>query len=445
MPDDRISPAEGSLVRAIGVRALAANSVNLIVAASIFVLPAAVAADLGAAAIVAYVVCAVALGLVMLCLAEAGSRVSLTGGTYAYVEIAFGPFVGFLAGVLFWFGSQVISSAAVAVVLVGSLDGLLPGIGAPVPRAAFLVALYAALAAVNVRGVRAGTRLVEIVTVAKLAPLLVMVLVGLVAGRAENLVWERVPSLDEVGRTSLVLVFAFMGGEGALTPSGEVKDPARTVPRAVLVALLVVTALYASVQLAAQGVLGPDLATNPAAPLAAAAERVLGPGGRVLMLVGAAVSTFGYVSGDMLASPRLLFAFGRDGFLPGRLAAVHARYRTPYAAIAVHAAVACGFALTGSFRSLAVLSVVSTLLVYLACALAVLQLRRRHVQLGEHPFLVPGGPAVPVLACALVLWLLSNAARAELLANAAVIALAALAYALTRGRRRALAHGGHRT
>jgi amino acid transporter len=439
MPDDPTPTAEGALVRAMGVRALAANAVNLIVGASIFVLPAVVAADLGAAAVVVYLVCAAAVGLVALCFAEAGSRVALTGGTYAYVDAAFGPFVGFLAGVLFWFGSQVIASAAVAVVLVGSIGELLPAADGPASRAILVVALYATLTAVNVRGVRAGTRLVEILTVAKLAPLLVLVLVGILAGRAENLAWDRAPSLDDVGRTSLVLVFAFMGAEGALTPSGEVKDPARTVPRAVLLALAVVAALYVAVQLAAQAVLGPTLAASQVAPLAAAAERALGPTGRVLMLGGAAVSTFGYVSGDMLASPRALFAFARDGFLPARLAAVHERYRTPHLAIVAHALVACAFALTGSFRALAVLSVVSTLLVYLACCLAALVLRRRDVRAGGTPFRVPGGPAVPVLACAVVLWLLSNAERAELLAVAGVAAVAALLYGLRRSRRRALA------
>jgi hypothetical protein len=146
-------PPRGTLVRALGVRALAANIVNSTVGSGIFVLPAAVAAILGASSIIAYFVCAAAIGLVALCFAEAGSRVSRTGGAYAYVETAFGPYVGFLAGALFWFGSEVISSAAVAVVLIGSLGALLPAVGGALPRAVLLAVLFAALAAANIRGV----------------------------------------------------------------------------------------------------------------------------------------------------------------------------------------------------------------------------------------------------------------------------------------------------
>jgi amino acid transporter len=362
--------------------------------------------------------------------------VSLTGGTYAYVETAFGPYVGFLAGALFWFGSEMISSAAVAVVLVGSLAALVPAAGGAVPRAALLVVLFAALAAVNIRGVRTGARLVEVITAAKLAPLVLLVVAGLFAGEPRNLAWSHTPSVGDVGRASLVLIFAFTGTEGALTPSGEVRNPARTVPRAVLLGLAVTTALYAAVQLAAQGILGPELAREQSAPLAAAASRALGSGGRAFILAGATVSTLGYLSGNMLAAPRLLFAFARDGLLPARLGAVHERFRTPYVAIAAHAALGCAFALTGSFRALAVLSVVSGLLIYLACCLATLELRRRGVRADGAPFRTPGGPAVPVLACLVVLWLLSSATRAEFIAVAEVLGVASVLYLLRRWRRR---------
>jgi len=384
-------PAGPSLVRALGVRALAANVVNNIVGSGIFVLPAAVAAILGPAAAVAYVLCAVMIGLVGLCFAEVGSRVQAAGGPYAYVEAAFGPYVGFLAGLLFWFGSIVASCAAVATVFAASLGALLPAVGGPVAQAALLVALFTVLAAVNVRGVRAGARLMELLTAAKLAPLVLLVLVGLFALRPAHLAWTGMPVLADVGRAALVLIFAFTGVEGALTSSGEVREPARTVPRAVFLGL------------------------------AAVAERVLGGPGRTLILVAAAVSTLGFVSGDMLASPRLLFAFGHDGLLPARLGAVHARFRTPHVAIAIHAAACCAAALSGTFRVLAVLSVVATLLIYLACCLAVLELRRRDVRADGAPFRIPGGAAVPLLACAVVLWPLASATVTEFLAVAGVL------------------------
>ncbi|HMI58597.1 MAG TPA: amino acid permease, partial [Gemmatimonadaceae bacterium] len=217
-----------------------------------------------------------------------------------------------------------------------------------------------------------------------------------------------------------------------LTSSGEVRNPSYTVPRAVLLSLSVVAVLYAGLQIVSQGVLGPALATSTDAPLGAVAARALGSPGRTIILVAAIVSALGYVSGDMLASPRLLFAFGRDGLLPARLGAIHSRFRTPHVAIIAYAALSCAVALSGSFRVLAVLSAVGILGVDLACCLAVLELRRRDVRADGVPFRIAGGPIVPLLACAVVVWLLTSASGVEFLAAAAVLGIAALLYFLRR-------------
>lgn len=435
MQVERSGATTPSLARVIGVRTLAMSCVNLLIGASIFVLPAAVAAILGPAAIVAYLVCAIAILLIALCLAEAGSRITTTGGIYAYVEAAFGPYVGFLAGMLFLVGGQIISSASVAVVLLEAIGALVPSLGTPVARAALAVGLYAGLAAINIRGVKLGARVVEVLTVAKLVPLAVLLVAGIASARSGNLVIPHAPSLSQVGEASLILIFAFMGIEGALSVSGEVKEPARTVPRAILLALLFVTALYGAIQLAAQGILGPALATDQAAPLATATGTVFGAAGRSIVLLGAAISTLGYVAGDMLSSPRLLYAFSCDGMLPSQFARVHPRYQSPHLAIVTYALLACGFALTGSFRALAVLSVVSVLLIYFACALAVLQLRRQKVRTSAAPYVVPGGPLVPVLAMVVVSALLASATRAEFIAVGAFLAIASVLYVVRRSTR----------
>src|SRR6185295_8629575 len=135
--------------------------------------------------------------------------------------------------------------------------------------------------------------------------------------------WPALPPASAVGQTAIVLIFAFVGLEIALVPGGEVRDPARTVPRALFSALAITTTLYLLIQGVAQGLLGPSISTFAAAPLAEAASRVLGGGGRLLVLAGAAISMFGYVSGAMLGSPRALFAFARDGVLPAALSRIH--------------------------------------------------------------------------------------------------------------------------
>ncbi|MDQ3081582.1 MAG: amino acid permease [Gemmatimonadota bacterium] len=428
------------LVRAVGVGGLTSGIINYTIGAGIFVLPAVVAARIGGAAIVAYVVCAVAMTLIVLCFAQAGSRVSLSGGAYAYAGTVFGPYVGFVVAMMLWFGANVLASASVANIFVGTLGRFIPAAGEPTIRGAILVALYATLAIINIRGVQLGVRVVEGFAVAKLTPLIILVVVGVFAVQAANFTWPGMPSYGEISRTSAMLIFAFLGVESALTPSGEVRDPARTVPRAVFLALGVVTLLYLAIQTVAQGILGAELATNTAAPLAAAARVAIGRGGEILVIAGTAISTFGYVAGDMLAAPRGIYALARDGLLPSPIATVHPVRRTPTVAIAVHAIACCALAITGSFESLLVLATLATLLVYLACCVAAFELRRRNIQTGEGvPFRIPGGPAVPVLASAVVVWLISSATRAEFMALGWMMLVSTVLFFAMKASRRGVA------
>lgn len=425
---------DGQLLRVLGVWGLGASIVNITVGGGIFRLPAAAAAILGAAAPLAYLVCAVAMGLIVLCVAEAGSRVSLTGGTYAYVEVAFGPFVGFLTGVLLWAGITA-ALAAVASFFVDSLAALVPGFAEGAVRATTLVLVLAGLSILNIRGVKGANSFNATMTMAKLLPLGLLIVVGAFAVRGTNLAWNGLPGFGAVARASTVSIFAFMGVETALVPSGEVRDPSRTVPRAIFYAMLVIVTLYITTHLVAQGVLGAALARSKT-PLADAASATMGPWGRTAILVGSTISMLGYMSGTTLAIPRMLFAFARDGFLPQRLAIVHPRFRTPHWAITVQALVVILLATTGSFEQLAIVANGSVLLVYAACCVAAMELRHRDVRAGGDPFRVPAGGAVPVLALAVIGWLLVSLRRDEWLAVLMVVAAASGAYLVRHTRRR---------
>ena len=428
--------AAPSLQRVIGTRGLAAAIFNITVGAGIFVLPAHAASRLGAAAPLAYVVCAVATALVALCFAEAGSRVPKSGGPYAYVEAALGRYVGYLCGVLLWLGIT-LAMAAVATVFRDSLAGLFPILAGTVPRAVVPVALVAALALVNVRGAALGSRLSGISTFAKLVPLLAFVVLGLPHVNADNLTISTLPPLATVGETGLLLMFAFLGMESALQISGEVKNPSRSVPRAIVVALGGVALLYISVQLVSQGVLGSALAApeTAQAPLAAAAERFAGAAGARLILIGMIVSTFGFMTATMLSTPRTLFALAADGLLPRFLALVHPEHHTPHVAIAAQAIIVCGIALTGTYVRLAQVASVAVLLVYLACCVGAWRLRRLNAGSESKPFLMPGGEVVPWVAAALMIGLLARATAEASLLTGAVATAASLVF-LARERRR---------
>ena len=430
-----VAARESALVRAIGVVGLAAGILNIIIGGGIFRLPADVARALGPAAPLAYVACAMAMGLIVLCFAEAGSRVDLTGGPYMYVEIAFGRFAGFLAGVLLWITGS-LASSAVAVVSTANVAQLVPAVGSGAGRALFLAALFASLTAVHAGGVRQGTAVNTVATVAKILPLLLLVIAGPFFVDASHLAWHGLPPAAALSRTSILLVFAFAGMECALAPSGEVRDVARTVPRAILLAMATATVLYVSLQLVAQGVLGPALASAEA-PLADTGARMFGPAGRTLIVVGAGISMLGNVSGMILGIPRALFAFARDGFLPRALAAVHPRFHTPHVAIAVQSAIAALLAVTSTFERLAILATTTTLCLYGACCLAAAELRRRNVRAGGVPFPVPGARFAPAAACLAIAWMLTSVTAREWVALAAVLALASLVFLVTARTRAA--------
>ena len=405
-------PSESTLVRSIGTFALAASIVNITIGGGIFRLPADMAATLGPTAPVAYLLCALAMGLILLCMAEAGSRVSLTGGPYAYVEIAFGPFVGFLAGFLLWM-LLTFAMAAVATVLVSNLGALVPALSGRVASAVILIGIYAVFAVVNILGVERGSRVNTIIAVAKILPLLLLIAGGLFAIDPAHLEVTERPALATLARSSILLIFVFADIEAALVPDGEVKDPARTVPRAIALAIVVVTFLYAGLQFVTQGVLGPALASSKAAPLAEAAGVAMGSWARSLLIVGAVVSMLGHAGAMILATPRTLFALARDGFLPAALARTHGTYRTPATAILVQCTLVLVLAITSTFERLAILANLSILAVYVMCCLATWRLRQLDVRAGGTPFRVPAPTLVVVLACLIIGWMFTSVTMNE--------------------------------
>ncbi|HEY6152598.1 MAG TPA: amino acid permease [Candidatus Udaeobacter sp.] len=422
---------DDQLVRGIGIPSLTANIVSSTIGAGIFVIPATVAKGLGSAAPLAFVCCAVAMVLFVTCFAIAGSRVSLTGGLYAYVEVAFGRYVGFLAGMLY-FLTALGAVAGVVNVLADSVALVVPFLAGPIMRRVVMFAVYGSLVLINIRGVRQGAGAVTIITVAKLLPLLLFVCVGIFFIHAPNLAWSGWPSSKSLGDAVILLIFAFVGIEVALIPSGEVRNPARTVPRSAYLALVITTIIYLMIQLVAQGTLDGDLANHPAAPLAESAATFLGNVGRMILLAGASISAFGFVTSDILSSPRMIFAFGRDGALPGLFAHVHPRYRSPDIAIVTYAALAFLLSISGTFEKLAVLSNVAVLLMYLLCCAACWVLVYRDVRSDGKPFNFPGMKIVPALAIVAIVWILFHATVREFLVTGIVLVLSSVLYFVRR-------------
>lgn len=435
--------ASASLRRVLGPLGLAAAIVNITVGGGIFRLPANVAGSLGAAAPLAYLVCAIAMGLIVLCIADAGSRVSLTGGPYAYIGVALGPYAGFVAGVLLWM-LGIFATAAVSTVFATSIGQLAPAFAGHTSQVVVLVLTYAFWTVVNVQGVGLGARLNSAATVAKLVPLLLVAVGGLFHVRAEHVAIAVWPATADVARMSLLLVFAFAGVETALVPSGEVRDTARTVPLGIALAMGGITVLYIALQVASQGILGPALPTS-STPLADAAGQAFGDGARALLLAGAAISMFGYLGGMTLSVPRIVFALAGDGYLPRVLSRVHPTHRTPHLAIAAQSTVTLAFAISGTFEGLAILANVAALMLYLGCAVAAWRLHASGLTADGVGVRLPFAHVAPWLAVPVIGWLLTGVTRTEWTGFVACVVIASLLYLLPRGQRPAAAAAAAQT
>jgi amino acid transporter len=417
------------LKREIGFVGLSSNIVNTIIGSGIFVLPAIVAAALGPASIFAYALCIVLITLLMLCIAEVGSKITDTGGPYIYIEKTFGKFAGFLTVCLILLAT-ITAVGAIANAIVNVIFTLFPIVKGELVRILFFAIMFGGLGYLNVVGLKKGVAFVKLITVLKIVPLLLIVFIGFKDVQLTNLIWESVPTFDEMGGASLVLFFAFTGAGAALSVSGEVRNPQKTIPRAILFSIFIVGVIYVLIQTVAQGVLGDSLPSFAENPLGEVAERIFGPVGLTLMIIGAGVSMFGSLSSNVLSIPRVLFAASADDVIPIKiLSRVHRKYATPYVAIITFAGLGFVFASVGGFQELAIISSAAVLVISLASIATVIKLRRNKMYEGNgETFKIPGGYTVPVLAMLAVLWFLSNLSPNKLLGFGVLIVILTVLY-----------------
>lgn len=427
---------QSGLVRAMGRWTLVALVINSIIGSGIFGLPSLVWKYVGSAAPWAYLLAGAGIGVTMACFAEVASRFTEAGGPYLYARAAFGRFFGIEMGWLLWL-VRLSAAAAGANLFVIYLAEFWPGAKQPLARALVLTALLGVLAAINYRGVKSGARLSNVFTVAKLVPLGLFVMTGgafiLLRGGLASPASAVHPSVGDWTQAALVLVFAYGGFEAAMIPLAEAKDPRHDAPFALLVSLAVCVALFTLVQIVVQGTLADPGQTDR--PLAAAARQFLGAAGARGISLGALVSLYGYLSANMLNTPRLTFALAERDDFPPIFRAVHPRFRTPHISIVVFAALVWVMAVVGNFRWNVVLSAVARLFAYGAVCVAMLVLRRK--QPDEARFVLPLGPLFGVLGIAFALVLVSRMGRAELVIIAGTMLIAFFNWRWTRRQARA--------
>jgi basic amino acid/polyamine antiporter, APA family len=406
---------------------IVALSINDVVGSGVYLLPAAAAALLGPMSIAAVALAGMAVFLVVLCFAEAGTYFDEPGSGYLYAKTAFGELVGFQVGWLTIL-TRFTTVASLSAGFAQALTFVWPGFAAGWGRTLAIIAMLLFLTTLNIVGVAVGAGAATLLAILKLVPLAIFILIGGFSGSWSTLIANPTHG-GSFAEAAFLLLFAYAGFENTAAAAGEFKRPERDVPFALLTQIGVVTFVYVSVQAVALLTL-PDVG-GAKTPLADAAALFLGPVGGVLLTVGAVFSILGTINNSVLSGPRYLFALAHDGFGPAALASIHPRFRTPWVAILTLTAISLPLALSGSFTHLAALSVVVRLFTYLGTAGAVPFLRKK-LPRPEGAFRLPWGPTIPIAACVLAVLLGSRASTKNLLTAFAAILVGFLIFALRR-------------
>lgn len=423
-----VATTREGLVRVLRKWDLEAIVLNSIIGAGIFGLPSVVFALAGVYSLVAFVFCAFLVTLIILCFAEVSSRYSETGGPYLYAREAFGPVVGFEVGWLMWI-ARVTAFAANCNLLIAYFGFFVPSVEAGAARAVTVTVIVAALTTINVIGIRNATLLTNGLTIAKLLPLVLFVVVGFFFIDTSRYDLTAGPIFEDFSVSVLLLVYAFTGFEMAAIPGGEAQNPRRDLPWALLMAIGVVTVFYFLIQFIAIGTL-PGLAESTR-PLADAGGRFLGSMGAAIISAGALLSILGNLNVTLMVTPRLPFAMAERRELPRWIGATHARFHTPHIAIYLTGLVVLVLTLTGTFVYAATISVIARLLSYGATCAALPVLRGREDS-PRAEFIAPFGVAVSILSLVLVAWLLTQSTAVQARDTAIAAAIGLLIYFLPR-------------
>ena len=353
-----------------------------------------------------------------------------TGGPYLYAREAFGSFIGFEVGWMFLL-SRLAAASAISNAFASYLGYFWSPLGNGAGRILSITLLFISLTWINLIGIRYGSRVVNVLTIAKLVPLLLFISVGLFFVDSNRYDFFALPEMSRLQQACLVLIFAFGGFENASIPTEEVKDPTANLPVALFIAIALTAVLYILIQMVAQGTLA-EIATDQT-PLASAGRTFLGPAGAAMIAAGAILSTSGSNSALALVGPRILYALAQGGQFPAALARVHPRYRTPHVAVIVFAIAAWAVALYGNFAVLVTVSAIARLLFSATTCLAVPVLRRRLPD-ASRKFKVPFGPLIPALAAIISIWLLTGINQSQAIAGAAALMTGAMLYFIFRER-----------
>jgi amino acid transporter len=395
------------LRRDIGFFGAAFLVLNAMIGAGIFALPGKVAVDAGMLSPWLFLAVGVVFLAVVVTFAELASYFRESGGPVLYATYAFGPLAGFGTGWIL-FLSRMTAFAANANVMAVYLGSLVPFFAEGIGRTTVISIVTLGLTYANILGVKDGVRTMGFFTVLKVLPLILLVLLGLQHVTTDTLIPSASAVIGDLGGTTLLLIYAYVGFETMAVTAGETSEPRRVLPRALMRTVIGTGILYFLIVLVFISVIPED--TYADATLVDVGRSLAGPVGAVAITLAAVFSIGGNLAGTMIAAPRLIFALAENRLLPAWFGNIHPKYATPDHSILVMGGLALVMALTGSFVELAVASSLSRMLSYILCIGALPVIRHRASdEMNARAYRVRGGFAVPLVGLAICLWLTAQA------------------------------------
>lgn len=420
------------LIRGIGIVGGALLVLNGMVGSGIFALPPVVAANAGTLSPWLFLATSVLFMTVVLTFAALASFFRESGGPVLYATAAFGPLVGFSTGWMYYV-SRVVALAANARILQIYLGAIWPWFHSDVGQIAVVTTIIGGLTIINVRGVKNGVRTLGVFSVLKIVPLLALILLGMQYFSAETLLPSGDDTIDELGGTVLLLLYAFIGFETVLITAGETANPRSTLPRTMILMVIATGVFYCLIMAVYNSVL--PSSTDPDATLIDVGRVLAGPVGVIAVTLTAIFSISGSLSSMMLAGPRLTFALGENRLLPEWFSHVHARFSTPANSVLFMGGLAFLIAVSGSFVKLAIATSLARLLAFIVCTAALPVIRKRaDADARAQSFHLRGGLVIPVCAFFLCLWVVSKSPPDAWLMVGGLLLSGLVPYFLTRRR-----------
>lgn len=408
----------------LGFWSIVLLGINGIIGSGIFLLPNKAMAIIGPASLLVMLFDMLLVLAITFCFAEASGLFKENGGAYIYAKEAFGDFIGYEVGFLSW-ATRIIAFSTMSVGFATALGGLIPALNTVMMKNIIISVIFIVLAVINLLGIKLYEVIQNLATIAKILPFILFIGMGIFYIEPVNftpLVPNGVYTPGSFGAAAVMLFFAFTGFESLAVAAAEMENPQKNLPKATLITIFTVSAIYILLLACAIGIMGYELA-DTTAPVQAAFTRIAGAFGTTIVAAGTLISIGALCIASSFITPHSGLALAEQHMLPAFMAKRN-RFGAPYWCIIVSTIVAMLIGYTGGFAFLASISVVSRFSQYIPTCLSIMVFRKKMPD-APRVFKIPFGPVIPVIALLVSFWLLAQAKPQQLLIGfgAAIVAL----------------------